>query len=75
MWTAESGRSRNDRVTSRLSEQITNDRPDIHLVETDNTFTADVLYRLGFSWPLPDMDCLEHLLRGLITLLILLAIE
>ncbi len=36
-------------INSKLQGLMTNDRPDLHMVNTDNLFTANVLYRLGFS--------------------------
>ena len=56
------------KINAKLQGLMTNDRPDIHGVETDNEFTANVLYRLGFSWPLPDNEYLEKLLESLVTL-------
>lgn len=56
------------RVNMKLRGLMTNDRPDINLVETDNKFTANILYRLGFSWPLPDLAYLERVIKGLLTL-------
>ena len=53
---------------SKLQGLMTNDRPDIHGVEVDNTFTTNMLYRLGFSWPLPDIGYLERALESLMTL-------
>ena len=47
---------------------MTNDRPDLHMVDTDNMFTANVLYRLGFSWPLVDSAYLERAIESLLTL-------
>jgi len=38
------------------------------MIETDNSFTLDVLYRLGFVWPLPDNEYLEKLINSLIGL-------
>ncbi len=55
-------------VNARLQGLMTNDRPDLHAVETDNTFTANVLYRLGFSWPMTDIDYLEKTIVSLKTL-------
>lgn len=55
-------------INARLQGLMTNDRPDLHAVETDNTFTANVLYRLGFSWPLPSEDYMERVIRALMTL-------
>lgn len=57
-----------DKVNSRLQGLVTNDRPDLHAVETDNCFTANILYRLGFSWPLIDTAYLERTIRSLMTL-------
>ncbi|MBQ0125548.1 MAG: AMP-binding protein [Clostridiales bacterium] len=58
----------NEKVNSRLSGLVTNDRPDLHVVDTDNVFTANVLYRLGFSWPLVDDSYLERAIDSLMTL-------
>ncbi len=44
------------------------DKPGFHAVETDNTFTANVLFRLGFSWPFPDDDYLDSAIKALKTL-------
>ena len=55
-------------INSRLQGLLTNDRPDLHGVETDNKFTANVLYRLGFSWPLPSDAYLERVIRSLMTM-------
>jgi len=57
-----------ERVNAKLSGLVTNDRPDVHMVETDNTFTANILYRLGFSWPFVDNDYLKRIIDSLITL-------
>lgn len=53
---------------SRVSALVTNDRPDVHLVSTDNRFTANVLFRLGFSWPFVDDKYLEKIIESLDTL-------
>ena len=55
-------------VNSKLQGLVTNDRPDLHVVDTDNLFTANVLYRLGFSWPLVDSSYLERAIESLLTL-------
>lgn len=55
-------------VNSKLQGLMTNDRPDIRGVETDNKFTTNILYRLGFSWELPDMAYLERALESLLTM-------
>ena len=52
----------------KISALLTNDRPDIHILETDNCFTANILYRLGFSWPFIDNAYLEKVIRALDTL-------
>lgn len=56
------------RVNAKLQGLLTNDRPDLHGVETENKFTANVLYRLGFAWPLPSDEYLERVIRGLLTM-------
>lgn len=53
---------------SKISALLTNDRPDMHMVETDNRFTANVLYRLGFAWPFIDDTYLEKVIMSLDTL-------
>lgn len=55
-------------INERLQGLMTNDRPDIHGVETENKFTANILYRLGFSWPLPSEEYLERSLKSLLSL-------
>ena len=57
-----------EKVNARLQGLVTNDRPDLHMVDTDNLFTANVLYRLGFSWPLVDSAYLERAIESLLTL-------
>ena len=49
----------------KVSALLTNDRPDVHVVNTDNRFTANVLYRLGFAWPFIDDTYLEKVIRAL----------
>ena len=58
----------NEKVNAKLQGLVTNDRPDLHAVDTDNVFTANILYRLGFSWPLMDGAYLERAIRSLMTL-------
>ncbi len=58
----------NESVNERMAGLVTNDRPDLHAVETDNLFTANILYRLGFSWPLVDKTYLRRALQSLISL-------
>ena len=55
-------------ISERVSALLTNDRPDMHMLETDNRFTANVLYRLGFSWPFIDDAYLERVVKSLDTL-------
>lgn len=57
-----------EKESQKVSALLTNDRPDIHLIETENKFTANVLYRLGFSWPFPDDAYLEKIINSLDTL-------
>lgn len=57
-----------EKVNARLSGLVTNDRPDLHMVETSNDFTANILYRLGFSWPLVEPAYLERAIESLISL-------
>ena len=57
-----------ERLNSRLSGLATNFKPGVFMVETDNTFTANLLYRLGFSWPLTSTDYLDRLITSLLTL-------
>ncbi len=56
------------KINAKLQGLMTNDRPDIHGVESDNKFTTNILYRLGFSWVLPDSSYLERVLNGLLSL-------
>ena len=51
--------------SSKVSALLTNDRPDIHIVETDNRFSVNVLYRLGFTWPFVSDEYLENIIRSL----------
>lgn len=55
-------------VNARLQGLMNNDSPYLHAVETDNTFTANILYRLGFSWPMTDINYLERAITSLKTL-------
>ena len=57
-----------EKINLRLQGLVTNDRPDLHMVDTDNVFTANVLYRLGFSWPLMEKDYLDKTIVSLLTL-------
>ena len=57
-----------EKMSRKLSGLITNDHPDRHMAETDNTFTANILYRIGFSWQLVDYSYLERIINSLETL-------
>ncbi len=57
-----------ENVNGRLQGLMTNDRPDLHGVVSDNTFTTNILYRLGFSWPLPTSEYMERCLECLVTM-------
>lgn len=52
-------------LNKRVSALLTNDRPDVHVVNTDNRFTANILYRLGFSWPFIDDTYLTKVIEAL----------
>ncbi len=52
-------------INKRLSGLMTNDRPDLHAVDSDNMFTANILYRLGFSWPFIDTPYLKRAIGSL----------
>ncbi len=58
----------NSRLNSRLNGLAAYDRPDLHAVETDNLFTTNILYRLGFSWPLMEDSYLDKVIRTLVEL-------
>lgn len=55
----------NQEQNKKVAALLTNDRPDLHLVCTDNRFTANVLYRLGFLWPFIDDNYLEKVIEAL----------
>ncbi|MCQ2064203.1 MAG: SDR family oxidoreductase, partial [Fibrobacter sp.] len=55
-------------MNEKVSALLTNDRPDLHMVNTDNRFTANVLYRLGFAWPFVDNSYLKKVIESLDTL-------
>ena len=52
-------------MNEKVSALLTNDRPDLHMVEADNRFTANILYRLGFSWPFIEDDYLKRAITSL----------
>lgn len=56
------------KLNSRLVGLLTNDRPDLHPVETDNRFTSYILYRLGFAWPFVENDYLDKTIESIKTL-------
>ena len=53
------------RMNSVLNGLAANDRPGMHMGETDNEFTTNILYRLGFSWPLTDDAYLDRVVNSL----------
>ena len=56
---------KDEKMNSRLQGLLTNDRPDLHMVETDNTFTANILYRLGFEWPFASDEYLDKTINSI----------
>lgn len=57
-----------DRINSRLNALAAYDIKDAHAVETDNLFTTNILYRIGFSWPLVDDSYLDRAINSILTL-------
>ena len=57
-----------DKVNSRLTGLAAYDIKDAHAVETDNLFTTNILYRIGFSWPLVDDSYLDRAITSIMTL-------
>ena len=55
-------------MNERLAALVTNDRPDVHAVETDNKFTNNVLNRLGFAWPFVSDEYLDKAIESIKTL-------
>ncbi len=55
-------------LNSLLNGLAAYDRSDMHIVETDNGFTTNILYRLGFSWPLVNDAYLESVIDSFKTL-------
>lgn len=55
-------------INAKLTLLLTNDRPDMHLVECDKRFMANILYRLGFSWPFIEDNYLDRLIQSVIEL-------
>ena len=58
----------NEKINARLQGLMTNDLPGVHQVETDNKFTAYILYRLGFAWPFIDNEYLDKTITSIKTL-------
>ena len=58
----------NAKLNGFLNGLAAYDRPDLHAVSTDNEFTTNILYRLGFSWPLIDDRYLDKVIESLVTL-------
>ena len=58
----------NKEKNGSISGLITTERPDQHMVAIDNAFTANILYRLGFQWPLPDTSYLDKVIQALYTM-------
>ena len=56
------------RVNARLHGLAAYDIKDAHAVDTDNLFTTNVLYRIGFSWPLVDDAYLDRAIHSLLTM-------
>lgn len=57
-----------DRVNARLHGVAAYDIKDAHAVDTDNLFTTNVLYRIGFSWPLVDGAYLDRAIHSVMTM-------
>ncbi|MCQ2482744.1 MAG: amino acid adenylation domain-containing protein [Clostridia bacterium] len=54
-----------NRIDSSLNGISAYDIAGVHEVDTDNSFTTNVLYRLGFSWPLADDSYLDRAVKSL----------
>ncbi len=57
-----------DRLNAKLNGLAAYDLKDTHAVDTDNLFTTNILYRIGFSWPLVDDSYLEKAINSVMTL-------
>mgnify|MGYP003290491289 CR=1 FL=1 len=57
-----------DGVNARLNGLAAYDIKDAHAVDTDNLFTTNILYRIGFSWPLVDDTYLDRAINSIMTL-------
>ncbi len=58
----------NDKVNDKLNGLAAYDIKDAHAVDTDNLFTTNILYRIGFSWPLVDDAYLDKAINSIMTL-------
>jgi len=56
------------RVNGNLSALAAYDIKDGHSVEADNLFTTNILYRIGFSWPLVDDGYLDRAIESILSL-------
>ncbi len=57
-----------DRFNAKLGGLAAYDIKDAHAVDCDNRFTTNVLYRIGFSWPLVDDAYLDRAINSIMTL-------
>lgn len=57
-----------DKINSKLNGLAAYDIKDAHIVKTDNLFTTNILYRIGFSWPLVDDTYLDKAINSILTL-------
>ena len=55
-------------MNSKLNGLAAYDIQDAHTVDTDNRFTTNILYRIGFSWPLVDDAYLDRAINSVLTL-------
>ena len=57
-----------DEINSKLTGLAAYDIKDAHAVDCDNLFTTNILYRIGFSWPLVDDAYLDRAINSIMTL-------
>jgi hypothetical protein len=57
----------NDIISSLVAYNIS-DGHTYRFIESDNSFTTKILYRLGFRWPITDESYLEKLIEAIDTL-------
>lgn len=55
-------------AVSGLIAYLSRDENDIYTVDYSNTFTTNVLYRLGFKWPITDDEYMEKAIMDLDTM-------